>query len=160
MVLRLLVMSVPLCLRLIIPRANLALTVKPPSTLVALSHSGSQTPSHHHLSFTFQLLTLNINQQPPVAVPQSGRVLPQVSHSPSHRTCNLNSDSHSRSLFGNIFILITKFIVRMFPDHFWCLTFFDDEDMDRLRGEISGIKERIRNLEVLLDHWPSPNLLW
>jgi hypothetical protein len=34
-----------------------------------------------------------------------------------------------------------------------CLTFFDDEDMDRLRGEISGIKERIRNLDVLLgDH--------
>ena len=32
-----------------------------------------------------------------------------------------------------------------------CLTFFNDEDMDWLKGEISGIKERIRNLDVLLD---------
>ena len=32
-----------------------------------------------------------------------------------------------------------------------CLTLFNDEDMDQLKGEISGIKERIRNLDVLLD---------
>lgn len=31
------------------------------------------------------------------------------------------------------------------------LTFVDDEDMDRLRGEIADIKESIRKLDVLLD---------
>ena len=32
-----------------------------------------------------------------------------------------------------------------------CLTFFDDDDMLRLKDEIAGIKKSIRNVDILLD---------
>ena len=101
LVLQLSVMCMPLSLHhIIILTLNiLVLAVKPPPiTFNSLSHCRSL--SHHYLSFIFHqseyvkthlthlclhliILTLDVNQ-PPITlqpVPQSGHVLPQVSHS-------------------------------------------------------------------------------
>ena len=100
LVLRLSVMCMPLSLHhmIILTLDILVLAVKPlPVAFNSLSHC--QSPSHHYLSFIFHLsehmkthlthlclhliiLALDVNQ-PPVTlrpVPQSGRILPRVSH--------------------------------------------------------------------------------
>ena len=100
LVLQLLVMHMPLSLHhiIILTLDILVLAVKPPPIAFnSLSHC--QSPSHHYLSFIFHpskyvkthlshlclhliILALNINQ-PPITlrpVPQSGHILPWVSH--------------------------------------------------------------------------------